>query len=165
MAYVPTTPLLGIQAIADTSTTANHPLGTIVTAYDPTYGAGEFIYLEGVANTVVGLVVSYNTTSFQTALSANTANLTTPIAVAMSANVADQYGWYQIAGVAVVKKTAVAVAPAVALYQSGTTGRLMSTVATNKQVQNAVSANTATVASATSTVNVLINRPAMQGAI
>jgi hypothetical protein len=50
--------LIGGQAISDTSTTAKHPLGTIVQAKDlasTDYGVGEFIYL-GVASTVVGSV-------------------------------------------------------------------------------------------------------------
>ena len=47
---------VGAQPIEDTSTTQKHPLGTIVRGTDPTYGEGEFIYLLGVANTVVGSV-------------------------------------------------------------------------------------------------------------
>ena len=62
MAYTVTSPWLGYQPIAVTDTTQNHPLGTIVRAVDPTYGEGEFIYLTGVASTVAGDVVSYNTT-------------------------------------------------------------------------------------------------------
>ena len=54
MAYNITTALAGFQGIELTDTTQNHALGTIVTAVDPTYGAGEFIYLKGVASTVVG---------------------------------------------------------------------------------------------------------------
>ena len=53
MAYVISTPLAGFQPIAVTDTTQNHALGTIVQAVDPTYGAGEFIYLKGVASTAV----------------------------------------------------------------------------------------------------------------
>ena len=54
MAFRITSNVVGSQPIADTSTTKNHPLGTIVTAVDPTLGGGEFIYLKGVASTVVG---------------------------------------------------------------------------------------------------------------
>lgn len=165
MAYTVTSPVLGLQRIADTSTTQQHPLGTIVRAVDSTYGEGEFIYLLGVASTVVGSVVTYNATTYQTALSANTANFAAPVAVAMSANVASQYGWYQISGNAVVKKTAVAVSPQVKVYQSGTTGRIMPTSASGKQILGAKSANLASVTSTTSTVVVTINRPFMQGQI
>jgi hypothetical protein len=155
---------IGLQQIDQTSTVKNHPLGTIVRAHHGTYGEGEFIYLKGVASTAVGSLVSYNQSAGTTTLSANTANLTTPVAVAMSANVANQYGWYQIDGAAVIQKaTGVAISPSVALYQSATAGALTSTVASGKQLQSAISANTASVASATTTVLVQINRPAFQG--
>jgi hypothetical protein len=140
-------------------------LGMVCRAIDPTYGEGEFILLLGVASTVVGSVVTYNATTFQTALSPNTANFSAPVAVAMSANLAGTFGWYQIGGQAVVKKTAVAVSPQVNIFQSATTGRVMATVATSKQIVNAKSANLATIASGTSTVIVMIDRPHMQGQI
>lgn len=140
-------------------------LGAIATAYDPTYGEGEFIYLLGVASTVVGSMVIYNATTYQTTLSPNTANDENPVAVAMSANVAAQYGWYQIGGLAVMKKTAVQVLPGAKIYQSATVGRIMPTSASGKQVLGARAANLTTVTSTTSTVVVLLNRPAKQGQI
>lgn len=139
-------------------------LGMICRAFDPTYGEGEFIMLLGVASTVVGSLVTYNATTYQTALSANTANQATPVAVAMAANTAGLFGWYQIGGLAVVKKTAVATNAQVAVYQSATVGRIMATAASGKQVLGARSANLATVASTVSTVIVSINRPHLQGA-
>lgn len=138
-------------------------LGMVCRAFDPTYGEGEFILLVGVASTVVGSLVTYNATTYQTTLSANTANQATPVAVAMSANGAGSFGWYQIGGLAVVKKTAVAVNAQVPVYQSATVGRVMPTAASGKQVLGARSANLATVASNVSTVIVSINRPHLQG--
>lgn len=140
-------------------------LGMVARAFDPTYGEGEFILLVGVGSTVVGGLVSYNATTYQTVLSANTANLAGPVAVAMSACTAALFGWYQIGGLAVVKKTAVAVNPQVAIFQSATTQRVMATVATGKQVLGARSANLASVTSTTSTVIVSINRPHKQGQV
>lgn len=138
-------------------------LGMVCRAFDPTYGEGEFILLVGVANTVVGSLVTYNATTYQTTLSANTANQATPVAVAMSACTAGLFGWYQIGGLAVVKKTAVAVNAQVPVYQSATVGRVMPTAASGKQILGARSANLATVASTVSTVIVSINRPHLQG--
>jgi len=140
-------------------------LGMVARAFDPTYGEGEFIVLLGVASTVVGSLVSYNATTYQTALSANTANLAGPVAVAMSACTAALFGWYQIGGLAVIKKTAVATPPQVAVYQSATTGRIMPTAASGKQILGARAANLASVTSTTSTVIVSINRPHKQGAV
>jgi len=164
MAWVPTTDRLGIQPIAATSTVQNHPEGSVIGAYDETYGGGEFIYLKGAANTVVGLCVVYNPVVHSTTLTPNTANLNQPVAVAMSANVANQWGWYQINGAAIIKKSAINVAPNVPVYQSATIGRMMSTAASGKQLRNARSINAASVASATSTITVLIQRPYLQGA-
>lgn len=101
MTFRITDTVIGSQPIADTDTVQNHPLGTIVRATSPTYGAGEFIYLKGATDTVVGSIVVYNADDFSTTLAS--ANAIGPIAVAMSANVASQYGWYQIQGKAVGK--------------------------------------------------------------
>ena len=89
MAYVFTESRIGYLQIAQTDagvTMANgsaaiptppNTLGQVVRAVDPTYGEGEFIMLVGVASTAVGSLVTYNATTYQTALSANTAGLGT----------------------------------------------------------------------------------------
>lgn len=153
------------QPIDETSTTQKHPLGTIVRAVDSTYGHGEFIYLLGVASTVVGSLVRWNATTHQTTLVTNTAVQAVPVAVAMSANVASQYGWYQISGNAVVKKTAVAVSPHVTLFLSATAGRVKVVASAGLQVVGARSANLTTVSAGVSTVVVTINRPHLQSQI
>ena len=97
-------PIVGTQNIADTSTTQNQVLGTIVQADDTdttAYGAGMFIYLAGVASTVLGSWVTFNQDDNTTALLA--ANAIGPVGIAMSINVASQYGWYQIYGKGVGK--------------------------------------------------------------
>lgn len=102
MAFSVTEPRIVRQAIADTSSTQNNALGTIVQAEDPTYGAGEFIYLKGVASTAVGDWVGYSPTLGTTVRAAANGNY--PLAVAMSAcNTTTLYGWYQISGVAVAR--------------------------------------------------------------
>lgn len=168
MAYTIQTPVLGMQPIANIDTTKNHPLGMIVTATDPTYGQGEFIYLLGVASTVVGSVVTYNgnssgTPTWQTALAPATANLAQPLAVAMGANVASSYGWYQIAGNAVCATNGTLAAGPAPVYLAGS-GQLSSTAVAGKQMLNAVNV-TATGTPAASQAVVEINRPFAQGAI
>lgn len=159
--------LAGAQPIADISTTQNHPLGTRVNGTDPTYGRGEFIYLLGVASTVTGMVVKYNATTYQTALLSvtNGKNKGVPVAVAMSANVASSYGWYQTSGNAVVKKTTVAVTPQVPVFISATDGRLKVLASAGQQILGAQTANLTTIVTTTSTVVVTINRPFAQGQI
>ena len=164
--YTPTENQLGIQGIAVSSTTQNHDLGKIIRARDSTLGEAEFIYLLGVANTVIGLLVTWNATTFQTALVAASAkNQDNPVGVAMSANVASQYGWYQIGGLASVLKTAVTVNPQVSLFTSATSGRVKVLASAGQQVLGCRSANLATVTSTTSTITALINRPFLQGQI
>lgn len=139
-------------------------LGQIERAFDPTYGAGEFILLVGVANTAVGSLVTFDGTTYQTTLCATTSNQARPVAVAMSANGAGSFGWYQIEGTAVVTKTTGAkVNPTVAIGVVST-GKVGAS-ASGKEILGARSANAATVASATTTVNVVVNRPHLQGRI
>lgn len=165
MAYYIVDPQVGTQPIATSDTTQRHALGKIMRAKDPTFGEGEFIYLLGVVGTAVGALVTYNSTTYQTALSPNTAKFGGPVAVAMSANVAAQYGWYQIAGNAVVLKTATQVLPQVKVFQSATTGRVMPTSASSLQILGAKSANLTTVTTTTSTIVITIDRPNFQGNI
>jgi len=139
-------------------------LGQIERAFDPTYGAGEFILLVGVASTAVGSLVTFDGTTYQTTLCATTSNQARPVAVAMSANGAGSFGWYQIEGTAVVTKTTGAkVNPTVAIGVVST-GKVGAS-ASGKEILGARSANAATVASATTTVNVVVNRPHLQGRI
>jgi hypothetical protein len=102
MAYqMKNTPYVVPQAIAVNSATQLMPLGTRIKATDPTYGEGEFIYLKGIGSTVVGSCVVYNPDDWTTALIA--ANDIGLVAFAMSACVANEFGWYQIFGKAIAK--------------------------------------------------------------
>lgn len=154
--------LLG-QPIADTSTTKKHALGTIVRAKDPAYGSGEFIYLAGVASTVVGSLVTYDQNLATTALAPATGGIG-PVAVAMSANVASQYGWYQIGGAAAVKAPN-AMAPGANVFMlAATPGSVDDTAVAGEQVLNAVVSTTTGTPSAGLAI-VQINRPFLQGQI
>lgn len=159
MAYHITTPGAGWQKITDNSTVKNHPLGTIVTGLDPAIGGAEFIYLQGIGSTIVGSIVNYDD-SFVTAL--DTSAVTGPsraLAVAMSACVASEYGWYQISGLAVcAKATSTSFADGAGL---GAASGLAVAVATGTVIQGAVVHAVASAVSGTApdTVNVAINRP------
>lgn len=163
MAYMLTEGRIGYPRIAVKTSSPTIPVGTRCKGYDPTYGEGEFIYLIGVGSTEVGLMVTYDATTYQTAIAGTTAGQGAPVAIAMSANLGGSYDWYQIAGNALVKKTAINFSPQVKVYVGGTAGRIKSTASAGKLVQNAKSANLASVASATSTIVVLIERPYLRG--
>ena len=130
--------LLGGQPIAETSTTQRHPLGTIALADDPTYYSGEFIYLSGVASTAVGSWVTYNMDDGSTTLLA--ADAIGPVAVAMSANVASQYGWYQVQGKA-VGKALTAYADNGLVYATATAGSIDDAVVAGDRVKRAKGAS------------------------
>lgn len=155
---------IGAQPITTTDTTQRHALGTTVKGVDPTYGEAEFIYLLGVASTAVGSVVTYDLTSYQTALAAVGTNLPRPVAIAMSANVASQYGWYQISGIAVVKKSCTVCLVAGGAVAVKTIG-LVATTGSGKEIQGALVAATASAAAGRTTVPVMIARPHMQGRV
>lgn len=160
MAYSVTEPRIGIQPFATTSTVKNHPLGTILKGIDPTLGEGEFIYLQGIGSTVVGSAVVYNL-SYVTTLAPVGTNKPQPVAFAMSANVASQYGWYQIGGNAVAAKTSGLALASLAAVGVLTAGKIAAT-GTGKEVQGAL---TVAKASTPTTVTLLINRPTMQGRV
>lgn len=170
MAYNPTTPRIGTQPIATTDTTQRHALGTRISANDPVYGDGEFIYLKGVASTVVGSLVVYDgastgTPTYQTALSpATTPNDGRPVAVSMSVNVANQFGWYQIAGAAVVLTNGTLVAGPGKVYTNATAGTVSSSAVAGQQVLGARN-DTAVGTPSGNLAVVLIDRPSLQGAI
>ena len=143
MAYKITDPLIGPQPIAVTDTTKNHLLGTIVRAEDVSYGAGEFIYLEGIASTVVGSLVDYD---------------------AMSINIASQYGWYQIQGIAAVKAPNAMTVGADVFALAATPGSVDDAAVNGEQILNAkVSTTTGTPSSGLALIQ--INRPFHQGQI
>ena len=126
------------QAPAENSTVQAHVLGTIMRMKDPTYGAGEFIYLQGVASTAVGSWVTYNADDNSTALLA--ANAIGPVAVAMSASVASEYGWYQIGGKAVGKALTGFVDNA-NVYATATAGSVDDAIVAGDRVKNAKGAS------------------------
>lgn len=100
--YQPRAAFIVEQAFDANSTTQKHPLGMIVRAEDTAstdYGMGEFIYLKGVASTALGDFVTYSTDDWSTARLVTSA--IGPVAIAMAATVADEFGWYQISGKAV----------------------------------------------------------------
>lgn len=132
------------QAFDATSTTNKQGLGTIVRAFDTAstaQGQGEFIYLEGVGSTVLGDWVHYDPDTWKGALS--TAGTHGPMAVAMSANTASQYGWYQISGKA-VGRVLTGYADNGLVVLTGTSGRVDDQSVAGDNVHNAKGASATT---------------------
>ena len=161
MAYVITENRLGQSLIGSVDTAAAVPVGTIVTATDPTYGAGEFIYLQGVASTAEGSWVTYNLDDGSTALLA--ANAIGPVAVAMGATVASTWGWYQISGKAVGKALA-SFADNANVYATATAGSIDDAVVAGDRVKLAKGASAVDTPSA-GLAEFEISRPFMDDAV
>jgi hypothetical protein len=121
----------GPQAIDATSTTQNYPLGTRVVAKDPVLGEGEFVYAKGVASTAVGEVIQING-DFTTVRAAG-GTIKGNVGIAMSANVANQYGWYCVKG-RVMVLVAADVTGDVPAYATATAGTLADDIVAGSQI-------------------------------
>jgi hypothetical protein len=143
------------------------PAGTVATFRDAVLGGGEFIYLLGAANTILGSVVTYQLSdgvslNGTTVLWAGTANTGAPIAVATAANVAAKWGWYQIGGAAIVATSGTITAGNPLYFQ--TTGVVQSAAVNGKQIDHMVASSS----NGTPTTNQAIatlDRPAVQSQI
>ncbi|HET9554342.1 MAG TPA: hypothetical protein VFP50_15375 [Anaeromyxobacteraceae bacterium] len=148
-----TDPDIGLQPINDTSTTQNHAIGKRVKAKDGNgvYGAAEFIYLKGVASTAAGDIVIYDENANTTTRAVHTTAARGQCAVAMSANVASQYGWYMISGSCLVNSGANTVAAGAPVYLTSTAGQIDDAVVSTDKVDGmtTTAANGATTATFT----------------
>lgn len=192
MAYTPVENRLGIQPIniANVPSTllqsgqspflnAEHPLGSIVRAYDPVYGEGEFIYLQMVTATVVGSAVTWNgygavsgqgatlRGQYQSALAGTTANQGQPVAFAMVAfptgAPATAFAWFQIAGNVVAATNGTLAAGPAKVYLAAA-GTVTSTQANGVELVNSINV-TATGTPAVNQAILSINRPFAQGQV
>lgn len=104
MAYTIVEPgLIGSQPLTDVSTTAQHPLRTVVKANDPTNGGGSFIYAQASIAILQydAVIIKSNGKAVKT--NEITYKLTGEIAFAQIAFAADQYGWFQKTGLPLVR--------------------------------------------------------------
>lgn len=166
--YTIVEPRLGMQDIQTTDTVQNHKLGTIIKAeHTPasgaSYGMCEFAYLKGVANTVVGSMVDFNINAGTTTLSPATGGVGS-VAVAMSANVANQYGWYCIFGIVPVKAPNAMTPGADVFSLAGTPGSVDDAQVNGEQILNAMVIST-TGTPSTGLALIQINRPFHQGQV
>lgn len=162
-AWIPTNAEIGIQDVLTDDTTQNHPLGKRMRAKHATYGEAEFIYLKGVASTVAGSLVTYDG-DFQTSLVvANATSDTYPgvdVAVAMTACVAADYGWYMIAGNHPNVPKGATVAGSVNLFTSSVAGAVQAATVSGRYIMGIRSASSVNSANTTyDTIEAVLNYP------
>lgn len=162
--WKPTGQIVGCQDIATSSTVQAHPLGTTTKGRDMgtlNYGEGQFVYLQGVASTAAGDSVLYDAKAGTTtrAVAASRG----PIAVAQSANVASQFGWYQVLGNAAVNTTAAGTGAANALLAvTSTAGQTTVSGGAGVKIDGAI-CKTAQDTPSTGFTQVLLDWPAANG--
>ena len=149
-------------------------IGTIAKVRDvgsTQLGVGEFIFLPGVASTAAGDVVNYSVSDgatggvsggATTTRWAGTAYTGMPLAIATAATIASTWGWYQIAGAAIVNTSGTVAAGDAANYAS--TATIKTAAVTGKQVLN-MTASSANGVPATNQSIYTINRPCVQSTI
>lgn len=176
MAYTFDEPRIGLLQIANTDPGITPPNGStviptppnvpgmVVRAKDPTYGEGEFILLKGKPSTIVGSVVIYDGTTYQTTLAPQTNANARPVAFSMAANVSSAvWSWYQFSGTVVAAKGIARIQPTVAVGVSST--GLIGNTATAIELESVRSANAATVLTAATTITLTVDRPHYQGRV
>lgn len=153
--YALLNPIIGSPQIQNLGLVADAsplmPEGTLVTAQDPFWGTGEFVYAR--AN---GSIRQYGLTRLQPALSGgkylanmtetpNTANLGQSIFVALNALSSGQWGWFATSGMVPINSTAsVAALAAIGIAAAGQAGANSA----GKQILGATVAAPATTTSA-----------------
>jgi hypothetical protein len=133
-------------------TTQRHQLGFEVTATDPFWGLGVFMYVKSTDAVLKGSVVVWDE-SYNAVLVPNTANQGFPVAVAMAPMASGTFGWVQRSGRAVYKTNAtVAADAAIGIAAAG----ILGTNAAGKQLlgcRNRVSATGTKTLTAQTTTN------------
>lgn len=126
-------PTLGTQPFNDwfaPDTTQRQPLGLQVTAVDPFWGAGKFMYIKSTDAILKGSIVMWDE-SYNGVLLPSAVTQGFPWGVAMAPMASGTYGWIQLEGRAVYKTNATVAADGVlAIAAAG----ILGATATGKQV-------------------------------
>lgn len=144
-------PTIGTQPFNDwfvPDTVQRHPLGETVTAVDPFWGTGKFVYIKSGAAILKGSLVMWDE-AYNGALLPNTANQGFPFGVAMAPIPSGSFGWAQTEGRAVYATNAtVAADAAIGIGAAGIAG-------TNTAGKQLLNVRNRIAATATVTVSVL----------
>ena len=131
--FVPISPFAGAQPFNDwfaPDTTQRHPLGLQITAVDPFWGAGKFMYVKSADAILKGSLCTWIET-FDAGLMPSAVTQGFPWGVAMAPMASGTYGWIQLEGRAVYKTNAtVAADGVVAIAAAG----ILGATATGKQL-------------------------------
>lgn len=136
MAFTIDNPRIGVPQIASASTVQQLPLGTIVSAHDPVYGAGEFQYVQFDEAAAVGSACLLTGDDSDTWAALASANDKGAIGIAMAVADTSEYGWVQIAGQAAAKVASGFATTSGLVYLTATAGTLDDAVVAGDRVKN-----------------------------
>lgn len=108
--------LVVLGKVGDIDTTQRNPLLTLVAGVDSLGGYAEYIYLKGVASTIVGSVATFDQLGVTTLIVADASG---PVAVALALTVASTFGWYAFSGTFPVDVVANSLAAAAGVKNPG----------------------------------------------
>ena len=118
--------------------TQQFPLGAVIDMQSAEVGMGKAIYLQGVASTVVGSWVTFSPDDWTTALLVPGAQ--GQVGIALSANVAGQFGFYQVFGKA-IGRAATGYVDNALVYATAGAGVVDDAVVAGDRVKNAFGAS------------------------
>jgi hypothetical protein len=143
--FAPVTPYVGVQPFNDwftPDTIGRQQLGMIISAVDPYWGGGDFVYVRSNDALVKGSWATWDEL-WQATLIPSAANQGFPVGVAMAPMSAGKFGWLQVAGLAVYKTGAtVAADAAIGIGAAGVAGAFSA----GKQLVNVRNRRSATAA-------------------
>jgi hypothetical protein len=87
--------LASVGNLTDVDTAARNPVGSRIAGTDDFGNYAEYVYLKGVASTIVGSVVTFDEAGVTALIVANGKG---PVAIAMAVTVASTWGWYGVVG-------------------------------------------------------------------
>lgn len=155
MSFIAYDPLLGAVKLTDIDPTGPGPLNLVagtgssrmnfsfemLRGYDASLGGGEFVFAQASGTLTAGAVCQFNQSLVNgaivngAALWAGTANSGDVLAVAMGAMTANQWGWFQVSGNAVVNCSGAPVAGNPVYWQAA--GVVSPTLVNGKQMLGA----------------------------
>jgi hypothetical protein len=113
--------MASVGLLTDIDTVQRNPLGT----REQDEANNEYIYMPGLASMVAGDWVMYSLATFVVTRLVNDASSSTAglVAVSIGANLAANFGWYQIYGIVAVANIATTSSVSFSLYRTSTVGR------------------------------------------
>ena len=135
-------PMASSGQLGVVDTVQQFPLGTVVQGTDAVGGFAEYIYLKGVASTIVGSVVTFDEAGVTALITATSVG---PVAVATAITVASTFGWYGYTGTFPTDVVANC-ADNAKLGRETTNGKVGDSYAAGYQIVGAVSRNSTTAA-------------------